>query len=229
MLQYCTRRQLNRYVFVTEEVCEPECTVPRPPAAAQERRRAFAGTVTERRFGVVRRTGARRERGWSLMIATPDDLSGKGQVAQSTNAQLVGELVQLARQESPPPTSPGGLPTQLTKPGMPSIPVGALDGGSAYELCSEGRALAHFGETEVLVVRTRRGIFAVESRCPHMGRRLHDAALSRNKVICMGHGRHYDLASGRPAARTGSRAPRLRTFDVAVFDGRLWLAPRGTT
>ena len=101
------------------------------------------------------------------------------------------------------------------------------DGGSADTLLAKGRTLAHFGDIEVLVVRTRRGIFAVENRCPHMVRRLSDAVVSGRNVICAGHYRRYDLATGRPAGRSTSRAPRLRTFDVAVVAGRLRLAPKG--
>jgi nitrite reductase/ring-hydroxylating ferredoxin subunit len=103
---------------------------------------------------------------------------------------------------------------------------GAVDVGPADRLLREGRTLANFGETEVLVVRTRRGIFGVENRCPHMGRRLSDAAISGRKVVCMGHHGRYDLDSGEPAGRFVSRVARLPTFDAAIVDGRLWLSPK---
>lgn len=103
--------------------------------------------------------------------------------------------------------------------------AGAHNAGPADRLLTEGRAIVYFGESEVLVVRTRRGLFAVENRCPHMGRRLSDAFVSGRSVICAGHHRRYDLASGQPAGRIMSRAPRLRTFGVDLVDGTLWLSP----
>ena len=107
--------------------------------------------------------------------------------------------------------------------------VGAVEGGSSRRLLTEGRTLAYVDQTEVLVVRTRRGIFAVENRCPHLGRVLADAQVSGRKLICRGHNRGYDLASGKPAGRLVPCERPLRTFDVALIDDRLWLSPRNAT
>jgi nitrite reductase/ring-hydroxylating ferredoxin subunit len=82
------------------------------------------------------------------------------------------------------------------------------------------------GDIEVLVFRTRRGIFAVENLCPHTGRRrLSDAVVSRTSVECVGHGHRYDLASGKPHRSTVASGAGLRTFDVTIDAGRLWLSP----
>jgi nitrite reductase/ring-hydroxylating ferredoxin subunit len=106
-------------------------------------------------------------------------------------------------------------------------PLGdALDVGSADPLLAMGRMLARFGDIEVLVVRTRRGIFAVENRCPHTGRTLSDAVVSRRNVTCAGHQRRYDLETGHLAGRSTCRTPRLRTFEAAVVGGHLRLAPK---
>ena len=53
-----------------------------------------------------------------------------------------------------------------------------VDAGPAGRLLTEGRGLAQVDGVEVLVVRTRRGIFAVEKQCPHTGRHLTDAELA---------------------------------------------------
>jgi 3-phenylpropionate/trans-cinnamate dioxygenase ferredoxin component len=120
------------------------------------------------------------------------------------------------------------MPSRSTRPD--DYPTGwALDGGPADALLSDGRTLAHFADLEVLVVRTRRGVFAFENRCPHMGRHLGDAPVSGRKVICKGHNHTFDLGSGKPKGGFGPGGRRLRTFDVTILDGRLWLAPKRRT
>jgi nitrite reductase/ring-hydroxylating ferredoxin subunit len=102
----------------------------------------------------------------------------------------------------------------------------AVDVGPADRFLSQGRVIAQVDGVEVLVVRTRRGIFAVENLCPHTGRHLTDAAVSGSRLTCMGHQRRYDLASGRPVIRTVLPGNRIRVFDASIADNRLWLAPR---
>ena len=97
-----------------------------------------------------------------------------------------------------------------------------VDMGPADRLLADGRVLAQVDGVDVLVVRTRRGIFAVENQCPHTGRPLTDAAVSGAKLTCMGHQRRYDLTSGRDAAR----GTRIQIFDASILGERLWLAPR---
>jgi nitrite reductase/ring-hydroxylating ferredoxin subunit len=122
-----------------------------------------------------------------------------------------------------------GQPANLNDPSRrDEAPAGEVDAGSAQQLLAAGRMVAFLGDIEVLVLRTRRGFFAVENHCPHVGRVLSDGAVSGRKLICAGHGHGFDLASGMPAGpRTGRR--RLRTFDATVIDGRLWLSAKVTT
>jgi nitrite reductase/ring-hydroxylating ferredoxin subunit len=82
---------------------------------------------------------------------------------------------------------------------------------------TEGRMLGRFGHIEVLIVRTRRGFFTVENRCPRQGRTL----------VCPGHHRRYDLAVGKQVGHASLSPTRFRTFDVDVASGRVWLRPRG--
>jgi len=102
----------------------------------------------------------------------------------------------------------------------------AVDAGPADRILEDGRVTAQVDGVDVLVVRTRRGIFAVENRCPHTGRPLTDAFVSGSKLTCMGHQRRYDLASGRPVIRTVVPGTRIRVFDASIAGNRLWLAPR---
>lgn len=117
-------------------------------------------------------------------------------------------------------------PAGGTERGQDVSTDGAFDCGAADVVLANGRAVIHFDAIDVLVVRTRRGIFAVEDRCPHMGRRLSDASISRRTLTCREHGLRYDLPSGRPAGRAPVRRRALRTFDVVIEAGRLWLSPR---
>jgi nitrite reductase/ring-hydroxylating ferredoxin subunit len=109
----------------------------------------------------------------------------------------------------------------------PGSPLGdRVDSGPVGELFVKGRIVVRFGDTEVLVVRTRRKLYAIENRCPHLGRQLADAPVTGQTLTCPDHGRRYDLASGRSAGHAFSRAARLRAFDVAIAHGRVWLAPK---
>ena len=107
--------------------------------------------------------------------------------------------------------------------------AGAVELGAAAELLTTGRAVVTVTPDqcprldqalEVLIVRTRRTLFAVESRCPHFGRGLADAAVRGRGIRCAGHGRRFDL---RPGAAGRSRRGCLRTFEGWVEDGRLLL------
>jgi nitrite reductase/ring-hydroxylating ferredoxin subunit len=101
----------------------------------------------------------------------------------------------------------------------------AVDCGPADGLLTTGRAVVMFGDAEVLVGGTQRGIFALENRCPHMGRAFTDARISRRALVRTGHSQAFDLASGRAAGGMTGRAP-VQAFDVAVDNGRLWLSPK---
>jgi nitrite reductase/ring-hydroxylating ferredoxin subunit len=115
------------------------------------------------------------------------------------------------------PAESGNDPTKNQSAGQRGV-----DAGPAGRLLAEGRALAQVDGVDVLVVRTRRGIFAVENQCPHTGRHLADAVVSGAKLTCMGHQRRYDLATGRAA----TRGTRIQVFDASIVGDRLWLAPR---
>ena len=107
--------------------------------------------------------------------------------------------------------------------------------GDAEQLLASGRAVVtvtpdvcpEVGEPlEVLIVRTRRVLFAVESRCPHARLPLAGGNVRGRSLRCAGHGRRFDLRTG--TERSG-RAPRrgcLRTFAVRITDGRLFLTLR---
>lgn len=77
---------------------------------------------------------------------------------------------------------------------------------------------------EILVLRLRHGLYAVVNRCPHLGRALEDGRVSGHNLQCRGHGRSYNLRSGRAAgALPGSGRPLLRRVRAWEQDGQLLL------
>lgn len=73
---------------------------------------------------------------------------------------------------------------------------------------------------EILVFRDRRGrVFATVNRCPHLGRLLDDAPVHGRTLTCPGHGRSFDLRTGRPGRAGTDPLPVLRVWieDDQVF------------
>jgi nitrite reductase/ring-hydroxylating ferredoxin subunit len=100
-----------------------------------------------------------------------------------------------------------------------------IDLGLADEVLIRGRAVVSVGsDTSVLIIKTRRGVFAVQNRCPHLGLPLSSASVRRRNLRCDLHGREYDMRSG--ACRGGPR-PRTRplpTYLAWIRQDHLFLA-----
>lgn len=96
-----------------------------------------------------------------------------------------------------------------------------VDLGDAQELLATARAVCEVDGVQLLLIRVRKAVFAIENTCPHLARRLDDATLRRYRLHCHGHGRQYDLRTG--AERSWQHRPGrgLRRFPVRVADGRL--------
>ena len=108
----------------------------------------------------------------------------------------------------------------------PSAPAGdGVDVASAEELLRHRRLVVTQEDlgTAILVVLTRRGVFAVENRCPHRGAPLDDAGIRGRTVTCPMHGRRYDLRSGR--CSNGATTAPLRTWPARIVDGRVLVGP----
>ncbi|GAB7007895.1 hypothetical protein JCM18899A_53730 [Nocardioides sp. AN3] len=75
------------------------------------------------------------------------------------------------------------------------------------------------GHTEVLAVWARFGPYVVDNWCPHRPRRLDDAVIRGNALICRGHERAFSLECG-----LGRTAEQLRRYpawvegDILVID-----------
>jgi nitrite reductase/ring-hydroxylating ferredoxin subunit len=96
--------------------------------------------------------------------------------------------------------------------------------GTADELAREGRLVVYLSVLDVslVVVRTRRGLFAFDDMCPHVGGSLRGGKVAGAAVTCPWHGRRYSLASGRcvSARRAGAR---LRRWQAWIDGGQVWI------
>jgi nitrite reductase/ring-hydroxylating ferredoxin subunit len=100
-----------------------------------------------------------------------------------------------------------------------------MDLGPAHDVLANGRAVVAVGtrKVEVLIVRTRKGIFAIDNRCPHAGHPLEKGAARRTSIRCPAHGREYDMTSG--LCRTRPRSRPLIIYPVWLDnDGHVRLA-----
>jgi nitrite reductase/ring-hydroxylating ferredoxin subunit len=101
-----------------------------------------------------------------------------------------------------------------------------FDLGLAREVLVDRRAIVTVGpdDTSVLIVETRRGAFAIQNRCPHMGFPLDRAAVHGQHLKCAFHGREYDMTSGvcHGGPKPGTRP--LTTYRAWIDQDHLFLA-----
>jgi nitrite reductase/ring-hydroxylating ferredoxin subunit len=96
--------------------------------------------------------------------------------------------------------------------------------GTDDELRRHNRLVVQVPQSDVpvVVVRTRRGVFAFSDSCPHADASLRTGDIARATVTCPKHARRYSLKSGRCVSALGSTA-RLRRWRVWVDDNRVWI------
>lgn len=107
---------------------------------------------------------------------------------------------------------------------------------SDAELVEGSRLVVKAGDQDVLVLRHRGLVYAMEARCPHMGRQLKDAHITDDGfLICPLHHSEFELTSGRCRAWApwppvfsvvlGAVRQRrdLRVFATKVKDGTIWV------
>jgi nitrite reductase/ring-hydroxylating ferredoxin subunit len=103
-----------------------------------------------------------------------------------------------------------------------------LDLGPVDDALSSGRAVIAIepDQPSVLVVRTRKGVIAVQNTCPHLGLALDDATVRGHKLTCAHHGRRYDIRSGTCLSAETSPRARMRvlvTYRAWIQDGHVFI------
>lgn len=85
-------------------------------------------------------------------------------------------------------------------------------------------------EREVLICRTREGVFAVDNICSHAYARMHEGRLRGCRLICPLHGASFDVRDGRVLGAPATE-PLVR-HEVRIVDGIVQVAlapPRGVS
>ena len=92
------------------------------------------------------------------------------------------------------------------------------------EVPEGGAKAVYFAGEQVALVRTSGHVYAVANRCSHANASLADGNVADGAVSCPSHGSTFDLATGEPSCGPANR--RVKTYDVRVEDGAIWLAQR---
>ena len=75
------------------------------------------------------------------------------------------------------------------------------------------------GEREVLICRTRSGVFALDNICTHAFARLSEGRLRGTRIICPLHGASFDVRDGRVLGAPATKP--LATFAVRIDSDRV--------
>lgn len=78
---------------------------------------------------------------------------------------------------------------------------------------------------EVLICRTREGVFALDNVCTHAFARMHEGRLRGMRLICPLHGASFDVRDGRVLGAPATEP--LARHEVRIVDGmvHVTLAP----
>src|SRR5262245_48785562 len=87
-------------------------------------------------------------------------------------------------------------------------------------LAKDGRAVARVDGRQVLLLKTEKGLYACNNRCPHEGYPLSEGTLADGCVLtCNWHNWKFDLASGE----TLVGGDTLRRYPAKIEGGQVWI------
>lgn len=92
-----------------------------------------------------------------------------------------------------------------------AVPLSEVSAGTMHA-CS-------VGEREIVICRTKDGIYALDNICTHAYARLNEGRLRGTRLICPLHGASFDIRDGRALGAPATRA--LATHAVTVVDDRV--------
>lgn len=92
-----------------------------------------------------------------------------------------------------------------------SVALSEVAEGKMHALTAGGR--------EIVVCRTKEGVYALDNICSHAYARLNEGRLRGNRLICPLHGAAFDVRDGRALGAPASRP--LATHAVKVLDDRI--------
>src|SRR3981189_3112250 len=104
-----------------------------------------------------------------------------------------------------------------------SIPItGFVRAGSLEELKAKGRLVVRSAHRPILVVHDRGRVFALDTRCPHMGFPLDRGSVEDGIRPCHWHHARFDLASG---CTFDLWADSVQTCAVELRADEVWVQP----
>jgi 3-phenylpropionate/trans-cinnamate dioxygenase ferredoxin subunit len=90
------------------------------------------------------------------------------------------------------------------------------------ELPEGGMRACQADDREIVVCRTKDGIFALDNICTHAHARLNEGRLRGTRLICPLHGAAFDVRDGRALGAPATRA--LATHEVRMVGDRIEVA-----
>ncbi len=80
-------------------------------------------------------------------------------------------------------------------------------------------------DIDILIVRTEKGLFAIENRCPHQSRPLDRGLIEGDTIACMLHNVKISLTSGVVLDDRGFIGlQNVQTFPVVERNGKIWIS-----
>jgi nitrite reductase/ring-hydroxylating ferredoxin subunit len=92
-----------------------------------------------------------------------------------------------------------------------SLPLSELPEGKMRACAANGR--------EIVICRTKDGIYALDDICTHAHARLSEGRLRGNRLICPLHGASFDVRNGGALGAPATRP--LATYAVRVTEDRI--------
>jgi 3-phenylpropionate/trans-cinnamate dioxygenase ferredoxin subunit len=99
----------------------------------------------------------------------------------------------------------------MSKPAPITVALSDVPEGKMHALAVDGR--------ELLICRTREGVYALDNICTHAYARLNEGRLRGTRLICPLHGAAFDVRDGRALGAPATRP--LATHAVQVVGDRI--------
>ena len=103
---------------------------------------------------------------------------------------------------------------QMSKPAPITVALADVPEGTMHALTVDGR--------ELLICRTKEGVYALDNICTHALARLNEGRLRGNRLICPLHGAAFDVRDGRVLGAPATRA--LAVHAARIVDDRIEIA-----
>jgi 3-phenylpropionate/trans-cinnamate dioxygenase ferredoxin subunit len=97
------------------------------------------------------------------------------------------------------------------------VALGDVPEGKMHALTVDGR--------ELLICRTKQGVYALDNVCTHAYARLNEGRLRGNRLICPLHGAAFDVRDGRVLGAPATRPLAIHTADVVDDRIEISVAP----